>query len=76
MVPLRGLNLPDLNGVPVFMSSGENDPIVPVAESRELQTLLEGAGAQVDAHWERNGHQLTRTEAEAAGKWFGEHFNA
>ncbi|KAF6622978.1 dienelactone hydrolase family protein, partial [Paenibacillus sp. EKM208P] len=53
MVPLRGLNLPDLNGIPVFLSSGENDPIVPVTESRELQALL----------------------AEAAGRWFGEHFN-
>lgn len=75
MVPLRGLQLPDLNGVSVFLSSGENDPIVPVGESRELHALLEGAGAQVKAYWERNGHQLTRTEAEAAGKWFGEHFN-
>jgi phospholipase/carboxylesterase len=75
MVPLRGLQLPDLKGVPVFLSSGENDPIVPVAESRELHALLEGAGAQVDAYWERNGHQLTRTEVEAAGKWFEEHFN-
>jgi phospholipase/carboxylesterase len=76
MVPLRGLTLPDLNSVPVFLSSGENDPIVPVSESRELQALLEGAGAYVDAHWERNGHQLTRTEAEVAGRWFGEHFGA
>lgn len=62
MVPLRGLDLPELNGVPVFLSSGENDPIVPTLESRELQALLEGAGAQVEAYWERNGHQLTRTE--------------
>ncbi|WP_249930683.1 alpha/beta hydrolase, partial [Paenibacillus polymyxa] len=61
MVPLRGLQLPDLNGVPVFLSSGENDPIVPAAESQELQALLEGAGAQVEAYLERNGHQLTRT---------------
>lgn len=75
MVPLRGLQLPDLSGVPVFQSSGENDPIVPVAESRELHALLEGAGAQVKAYWERHGHQLTRTEVESAGKWFEEYFN-
>lgn len=70
MVPLRGLELPDLNGLPVFIGAGENDPIVPRSETEELASLLSGAGANVEIHWERQGHQLTRTEAAAAADWF------
>lgn len=70
MVPLRGLELPDLNGLPVFIGAGENDPIVSRSETEELASLLSGAGANVEIHWERQGHQLTRTEAAAAADWF------
>lgn len=70
MVPLRGLELPNLNGLPVFIGAGENDPIVPRRETEELASLLSGAGADVKTHWERQGHQLTRTEALAAAAWF------
>lgn len=70
MVPLRGLELPDLTGLPVFIGAGENDPIVSRSETEELASLLSGAGANVEIHWERQGHQLTRTEAEAAAAWF------
>ena len=70
MVPLRGLELPDLKGLPVYIGAGENDPIVPKRETEELASLLSEAGATVHMHWERQGHQLTRTEAEAAAAWF------
>lgn len=70
MVPLRGITLPDLNGVPVFISAGTNDPICSRSETEELTALLEGAGATVEVHWENYGHQLTRTEVEAAAAWF------
>lgn len=70
MVPLRGLELPDLTGLPVFIGAGENDPIVSRSETEELASLLSGAGANVEIHWERQGHQLTRTEAAAAADWF------
>ncbi|PYE47577.1 phospholipase/carboxylesterase [Paenibacillus barcinonensis] len=70
MVPLRRLTLPDLTGLPVFIGAGENDPIVPRRETEELASLLSGAGAAVHMHWERQGHQLTRTEAAAAASWY------
>lgn len=70
MVPLRGIALPELTDVPVFISAGTNDPICPRSESEELTTLLEGAGANVTVHWENYGHQLTRTEVDAAAAWF------
>jgi phospholipase/carboxylesterase len=70
MVPIRGLELPDMTGLPVFIGAGENDPICSPSETRELEQLLNGAGAEVETHWERFGHQLTGTEAAAAAEWF------
>ncbi|MEK3885538.1 alpha/beta hydrolase [Paenibacillus sp. PL2-23] len=74
MVPQRGLELPDMTGLPVFIGAGENDPICPPSETRELEQLLGGAGAAVTTHWERFGHQLTSTEAQTAAAWFKHQF--
>ncbi|MEK4146612.1 alpha/beta hydrolase [Robertmurraya sp. FSL W8-0741] len=70
MVPRRGIELPDLTGKAVFIAAGTNDPICPSAESKELQSLLEDAKANVELHWENYGHQLTLGEVEAAAKWY------
>lgn len=74
MVPIRGLELQDMAGLPVFIGAGENDPICSTSETRELEQLLSGAGATVETHWERSGHQLTGTEAAAAAEWFQKRF--
>jgi phospholipase/carboxylesterase len=76
MVPRRGLSLPDLRGVPVFIGAGRNDPLCAPAESEELGRLLEGAGANVRLYWENGGHQLARSEVEQAALWFREQFPA
>lgn len=70
MVPRRGIELPDLTGKAVFIAAGTNDPICSSAESEELQSLLEGAKANVELHWENHGHQLTLGEVEAAAQWY------
>ncbi|KQX60711.1 alpha/beta hydrolase [Paenibacillus sp. Root444D2] len=70
MVPLRGIQLPDLSGIPVFIGAGQNDPICSPKETEELQKLLSEAGSTVAVHWEQAGHQLTRSEVEAAATWF------
>ncbi|WP_090115758.1 alpha/beta hydrolase [Cohnella sp. OV330] len=69
MVPRRGIELPDLSGVPVFIGAGRNDPLCTMAESEELAAALGAAGAAVETHWENGGHQLSRTEVEAAAAW-------
>ncbi|MDI4645106.1 alpha/beta hydrolase [Cohnella hashimotonis] len=69
MVPRRGIALPDLSGVPVFIGAGRNDPLCTMAESEELAATLGTAGATVETHWENGGHQLSRTEVEAAAAW-------
>lgn len=74
MVPRRGMELPDLSGVPVFIGAGSNDPICPAQETEELAAILKNAGAHVNVHWEQYGHQLTRTEAEAGASWFQKNF--
>ncbi|WP_460319747.1 alpha/beta hydrolase [Paenibacillus sp. YSY-4.3] len=72
MVPLRGIELPSLAGVPVFIGAGSNDPICSPSETEELEKLLSGAGADVTVHWENFGHQLTSSEVNAAAAWFRE----
>ncbi|MFC5403472.1 alpha/beta hydrolase [Cohnella soli] len=74
MVPQRGLQLPSLSGVPVFIGAGENDPICRPEETEELEGILSGAGAEVSVHWERAGHRLTGTEVAEAAAWFAERF--
>lgn len=74
MVPRRGVQLPELNGMPVFIGAGINDRICTKEETEELRSQLSGAGAEVEVHWEDHGHQLTRTEAEAAAHWFRREF--
>lgn len=74
MVPLRSVVLPDLKDVPVFIGAGYNDRMCPPAETEELSSLLEGAGAKLKLHWENAGHSLTRTEIEAAAAWFRQTF--
>ncbi|MGI8315284.1 alpha/beta hydrolase [Halobacillus mangrovi] len=72
MVPRRGIKLPDLHGLPVFIGAGENDPICPAQETDDLTELLEGAGAIVTNYWEKMGHRLTEAEVREAANWYKE----
>lgn len=74
MVPRRGITLPDLKGVDIFIGAGHNDPLCKEAESKELYEILEDNGAAVTLHWENQGHQLTRTEVDAAKAWYEEKY--
>ena len=74
MVPIRGLELPKMMNLPIFIGAGKNDPICSPAETEELSEILVAAGADVTVHWEQNGHQLTRSEVEAAREWFSQKF--
>ncbi|GGH32016.1 alpha/beta hydrolase [Paenibacillus segetis] len=74
MVPRRGIELPDLTGIPVFIGAGSNDNMCPPDETKALDEILTGAGATVTVHWENHGHQLTSTEVAAAGTWYQQIF--
>lgn len=74
MVPRRGIELPNLKDIQVFIAAGKNDPICPMKESEDLAQLLTDAGAATTLQWEVNGHSLSRTEIEAAAKWYQKNF--
>ncbi|CAM3278350.1 alpha/beta hydrolase [Filibacter tadaridae] len=76
MVPRRGIELPDLTGVHVFIAAGKNDPICPMKESEDLEELLRGAGAETAVHWGMSGHSLTQMEVDAAAEWYRKTVNA
>ncbi len=69
MVPRRGVTLPNLSNVRVFIGAGSNDPICPAQETEELSALLKEAGASVDVTWSNYGHQLVMPTIEAATDW-------
>ena len=52
----------------IFFGCSESD------EAKDLASLLEGAGADVDIHWENFGHQLTQSEIQAAAAWYKNKF--
>lgn len=76
MVPRRGIELPNLSDVAVFIAAGKNDPMCPAIESEQLDELLGGAGAKTTLNWEMNGHSLTGTEVAAAAEWYKTNFSS
>lgn len=69
-VPFEPQEQPNLPGVPVFLSGGRDDTLVPAHQTERLEAILRAAGADVTVHWERGGHALTAQEVEAARRWF------
>jgi predicted esterase len=68
MVPLVPDPLPSLHAR-VLVSNGRADPIVSVAETERLASLLRRAGADVDVRLHPAGHQLTQADLAAAQAW-------
>jgi predicted esterase len=69
MVPFVPEALPDLKGVAIFLSAGQRDSIVPAANTRQLLSIFETAGASVTMHWHRGGHELGQDDLDAAKLW-------
>jgi phospholipase/carboxylesterase len=69
MVPLHPETLPNLQGKPVLILAGCQDPTVPPDHSERLTAFLRGAGAKVTLQWIDTGHGLTRPEFDTAKLW-------
>jgi phospholipase/carboxylesterase len=69
MVPLVPPALPDLAGRRIFISSGEQDPIVPKENANQLAAMLRKAGANVTVRFEPAGHGLVRGDIDGAKEW-------
>jgi phospholipase/carboxylesterase len=72
MVPLVPEVPPDLQGTPVLLAAGHQDPIVPAENVRRLATLLRNAGADVTLRFENAGHGLTSLTVDTARHWLEE----
>lgn len=73
MVPFSPEAVANAGGMPVFLSAGERDPIVPGANTRRLAALFESGGAQVSVHWHPGGHELGQDDIDAAKSWLLTH---
>jgi predicted esterase len=69
MVPLIPDKLPDLSAVHIWIGAGDQDPIVPIPETKRLAELLRRAGADVTIRFAKAGHGLTNDDLEAAREW-------
>jgi len=69
MVPLVPDNLPDLSPVRIWISAGDQDPIIPKSETERLAQLLRRAGADVTIRFANAAHGLTSAEVETARHW-------
>lgn len=69
MTPFKPQSAPELNGAPIFMGAGRNDPIARPDNTETLASILRSSGAEVTLYWHENGHSLTRPEIEASARW-------
>ena len=69
MVPLVPPVLPNLAHARVLLSSGKQDPIVPVENAERLAAMLQEAGADVTSRFEPVGHALDMGDVAAAKQW-------
>lgn len=69
MVPFYPTKSPHLDGKPVLLLNGKQDPIVAVAHAERLHSIFADANAKVELHWENSGHGLTQGDLTAARAW-------
>jgi phospholipase/carboxylesterase len=58
-----------LAGKRIFVASGDRDWMVPPENLARLIAQMEGLAAVVTHHRSPGGHELTRSEVEAAASW-------
>jgi phospholipase/carboxylesterase len=69
MVPIVPVVLPNLAHARVLLSSGTQDPIVPMENAERLAAMLRKAGADVALRFEPAGHGLAVGDIGAAKEW-------
>jgi predicted esterase len=69
MVPLIPAKPPVLDGTHVYVSAGNNDPLISPDETGRLVKILESYGAKVVLKRARSGHSLSIEEIAQARAW-------
>lgn len=73
MTPLVPDALPGLDSLPVYVASGERDPLVPAEDVERLVEMLERAGADVTHRVADAGHGLDPSEIDPIRGWLADH---
>ncbi len=71
-LPFVPEEIPDLTSTNIFASAGQHDPLIRQAQFEEMVGLLRQANANVVTHVHGGGHEIARSEIEAAQAWFEE----
>jgi len=74
MVPFEPAAPPALTGIPILISAGRKDPIVPTPRTERLADLLHQSGATVSVLWQETGHALSPLELEQVTDWWRQTF--
>ncbi|MET0445444.1 MAG: alpha/beta hydrolase [Pseudorhodoplanes sp.] len=74
MLPFDPRPLPDLEGFPVLLLSGKDDPLVPPEQPSYFAALLGEAGADVTLEMLPAGHALTQQDLIFANDWLERNF--
>ena len=69
MVPFIPEELPNLDGVRIWVAGGTRDMIIPRANTEQLVQMLTAAGAEVTARFFEANHALTNTELVQVKRW-------
>lgn len=72
MVPFTPDAVLDLGGIPIFLSAGKSDSIIPAENTRRLSDIFETGGARVSIHWHNGGHELGPDDVDAARQWIAQ----
>lgn len=72
MMPFTPDIVRDFRNLPIFIGSGERDPIVPRSQPEELGGIFESGGADVTVFWHQGGHELGEDDVETAKTWLSE----
>ncbi len=72
MIPLRGIVLPNLKNVNIFIGACSNDPLTTIEQTYELKQMYEKANADVDLYIGSHGHRLSQDELDSAIKWYNQ----
>ncbi|MFW6273154.1 MAG: alpha/beta hydrolase [bacterium] len=70
MVPIKDFDIVRQDHNKIFISAGENDPIVPMVEAKELYERLKDKNADVTFNVYKYGHSLSDLEIKDIKKWY------
>jgi predicted esterase len=69
MVPFEPEAPVDLAGVPVLITSGRSDQMIPSDHPDRLRAILERCGAAVEMAWSDGGHTIAPEHVSATRRW-------